>query len=199
MIPLAINAANLVLGPATLYVAPFGTAEPLDSALTPNGVSTTPGGSWVDVGGTDGGVTAEVDNTYTDLNVDQVLMGVGARLTGVSIKVTAKLSEMTLNNINQVLNSISSISQGTGYASMDVPVGSAATQPSYAALLIDGWAPMLGTGAPARRRLIVRKVLSQTKVTMAFDKKTQQALDCSWSAYFVSGSIAPMHIADQQA
>jgi hypothetical protein len=199
MILLAVNAANLVMGPATLYVAAFGASEPLDSAITPSGVSTPPGGSWVDVGGTDGGVNLEVDNTYTGLNVDQVLMEVGARQTAVAIKVSAKLAEMTLNNINQALNNIATVSQGAGYASMDLPVGTSATQPAYAALLIDGWAPMLGTGAPARRRVIVRKVLSQTKVTLTHDKKTQQSLDCSWSAYFVSGSIMPLHIVDQQA
>ena len=77
MSALSVNAANLVLGPARLYVAAFGATEPLDSAVTPNGVTTPPSTPWVDVGGTDGGVTLEVNNSYTDLVVDQLIMPVG--------------------------------------------------------------------------------------------------------------------------
>jgi hypothetical protein len=199
MIPLAVNAANLVLGPARLYVAPFGSTEPADSAVTPNGPTSPPSAPWSDVGGTDGGVTFEVDNTYTDLTVDQLTMNVGARLTEMKMTVTAKLSEMTLANLQTSLNSIGTTGSGSGYSTLDVPVGSSATQPTYAALIIDGWAPTLSTGAAALRRVIVRKVLSQVKATLSYDKKTQQALDCTFTAYYVSSSINPVHIVDQQA
>ncbi|GAB2695894.1 phage tail tube protein [Kitasatospora kifunensis] len=194
---MAVNAANLVLGPARLYVAPFGSTEPLDSAVTPNGPTNPPSSPWTDVGGTDGGVTFETDNTYTDLQVDQLTMMVGSRLTAMKMTVTAKLSEMTLTNLNAALNNISTLSVQTGYTTMDIPVGTSSTQPAYAALLIDGWAPTLATGAPALRRIIVRKVLSQVKASLSYDKKTQQSLDCTFTAYYVSGSIAPVHIVDQ--
>lgn len=199
MIPLAVNAANLVLGPARLYVAAFGATEPADTAVTPNGTTTPPSSPWTDVGGTDGGVTFEVDNTYTDLSVDQIIMNVGARLTEMKMSVTVKLSEMTLANLQTSLNSIGTTGSGTGYNTLDIAVGSAATQPTYAALIIDGWAPMLSTGAPALRRVIIRKVLSQVKAQLSYDKKTQQSLDCTFNAYYVSGSIAPVHIVDQTA
>ncbi len=185
------------MGPARLYVAPFGSAEPLDSAVTPNGTVTPPSSPWTDVGGTDGGTTYEVDNTYTALQVDQIIMEVGARLTEMKFSVTTKLSEMTLANLNTALNNIATVATNSGYSTMDINVGSSASQPTYAALIIDGWAPMLSTGAPALRRVIVRKVLSQVKATLAFDKKTQQSIDCTFQAYFVSSSIAPVHIADQ--
>lgn len=197
MIHVAVNAANLVMGPARMYAAPFGTTEPADSAVTPNGPTNPPSSPWTDVGGTDGGVTFEVDNTYTDLSVDQIVMNVGARLTEMKMTVTAKLSEMTLTNLQTVLNSIGTTASGSGFSTLDIPVGSTATQPSYAALLIDGWAPMLGTGAPALRRIIVRKVLSQVKATLSYDKKTQQSYDATFTAYFVSNSINPVHIVDQ--
>jgi hypothetical protein len=196
---LSVNAANLVLGPARLYVAPFGSSEPADSAVTPNGPSTPPSSPWTDVGGTDGGVTFETDNTYTDLSVDQIIMNVGARLTEMKMTVTSKLSEMTLANLQTSLNNIGTTGSGSGYATLDIPVSSAATQPTYAALIIDGWAPMLSSGAPALRRVIVRKVLSQVKASLAYDKKTQQALDVTFTAYYVSNSITPVHIVDQQA
>lgn len=199
MIPTSINAANLVLGPARLYVAPFNSAEPLDSAVTPNGTTTPPSSPWTDVGGTDGGVTFETDSTYTALQVDQITMEVGARLTDLKMQVTAKLSEMTLTNLQTALNSIGTTTQGTGYETLDINAVSSGTQPTYAALIIDGWAPTLSTGAPALRRVIVRKVLSQVKATLTYDKKSQQSLDCTFQAYYVSSSIAAIHIVDQQA
>lgn len=199
MVPISVNAANLVLGPARLYVAPFGATEPADSAVTPNGPTNPPSTPWTDVGGTDGGVTFEVDNTYTDLSVDQIVMNVGARLTEMKMTVTAKLSEMTLTNLQTALNSIGTTGSGSGFSTLDIPVGSAATQPTYAALLIDGWAPMLSTGAPALRRIIVRKVLSQVKAQLSYDKKTQQGYECTFAAYFVSNSINPVHVVDQVA
>jgi hypothetical protein len=197
---LSVTASNLVLGPARLYVGAFGATEPTDASVTPNGTTTPPSTPpWTDVGGTDGGVTFEVDSTYTDLSVDQIIMNVGSRLTELKMTVTAKLSEVTLANLNTALNSIGQTSGGSGYSTLDIPVGSAATQPTYAALIIDGWAPYTSSGAPALRRIIVRKVLDQTKATLTYDKKSQLAYDCTFTAYYVSGSINPVHIVDQTA
>lgn len=197
MVKISVNALNLVLGPARLYVNSFGAAEPADSAVTPNGYLTPPGGTWVDVGGTDGGVTFEADLTYQDLQVDQITMMVGARLTETAMQVTAKLSELTFANLQASLNQIGITSSGSGYQTMEIPVGAASTQPTYAALCIDGWAPMTNSGTPALRRVIVRKVLSQVKAQLAYDKKTQQGLDCTFKAYYVSNSINPVHIVDE--
>ena len=199
VVPISVNAANLVMGPARLYVAPFGATEPADSAVTPNGPTNPPGSPWTDVGGTDGGTTWETDSTYTPLNVDQIIMDVGARLTEIKMSATTKLSEMTFANLQVALNNIAIIGSGSGYQTAEIPVGSSATQPTYAAVLIDGWAPMLSTGQPALRRVIIRKVLSQAKAAFASDKKTQQSLDCTFNAYFVSNSINPVHIVDQLA
>jgi hypothetical protein len=196
---LSVNAANLVLGPARLYVAAFGTTEPLDSTVTPNGTTTPPASPWADVGGTDGGVAFAVANTYTDLAVDQLIMAVGSRLTDMKMTVTTKMSEMTFGNLNTALNNIATTGSGSGYTTLDIPVGSAATQPTYAALCLDAWAPMLNTGAPALGRIIVRKVLSDVKVNQMYDRKTQASLDVTFNAFFVSNSIAPVHLVYQTA
>ena len=197
---MAVNAANLVLGPARLYVAAFGATEPLDSTVTPNGVTTPPNSAvWTDVGGTDGGVSFMVENSYVDLAVDQLLMPVGARLTDMKMSITTKMSELTLANLNTTMNNIGATGGGSGYSTLDITVGTSSTQPSYLAMIIDGWAAQLNTGQPALRRIIVRKLLAEVKVSMAFDKKTQQSLDCTFSAYYVSGSVQPVHIIDQTA
>ena len=196
---MGVNVSNLALGPGVLYVAPFGSTEPLDSAITPNGVSTPPGSPWTDVGGTDGGVSFEVDTTYTDLTVDQIIMNVGSRLTELKMSVTTKMSEMTLGNLNTSLNGITQTGTGTGYQTQDIIVTASSSQPIYVSLIIDTWAPYLASGYPARRRIIVRKVLSQAKVSMMSDKKTQQSIEATWNAFYVSQSIAPAHLTDQQA
>ena len=198
MVLISVNAANLVLGPARLYVGAFGATEPLDSTVTPNGTTTPPSSAvWTDVGGTDGGVSLEVDNTYQDLSVDQLIMPVGARLTDMKMMVTTKMAELTLTNLNTAMNNIASTGSGSGYSTLDIQVGTSSTQPSYLAMIIDGWAPQLNTGLPALRRIIIRKVLAEVKVSMAFDKKTQQSISASFNAYYVSGSISPIHIVDQ--
>ena len=200
MIKTAITSSNLVLGPANLYIAPYGSAtEPTDASVTPNGWLTPPSSPWTDVGGTEGGVSFEVDTKYTDLTVDQIIMNVGSRLTELSMMVTTKLSEVTLGNLTNALNSITSASSGTGYSTLDITVTSAASQPSYAALMIYGWAPFTSGGTPALRRIIVRKVLSQAKVALMYDKKTQASYGVTFNSYFVSNSINPVHIADATA
>lgn len=193
---MAVTSSNLVLGPATLYVAAFNSTEPQDASVTPNGYLTPPGDPWTDVGGTDGGVSFEIDQTYTDLSVDQVTMAVGSRLTESKMQVTAKLSEMTFQNFQTAINNIGIQAAGTGFQTMEIPVGVASTQPTYVALIIDGWAPMTSTG-PALRRIIVRKVLSQVKASFMFDRKTQDSLDCTFVSYFISDSVPPVKIVDE--
>lgn len=197
---MSVTTTNLVLGPARLYVGVLGAAEPEDSAVTPNGPSTPPASPpWTDVGGTDGGVTAEIDSSFTDLQVDQIPMLVGSRLTDLKITVATKMSELTLANLNFALNGIGLTGGGSGFSTFDVPATPQITQSQYAALIIDGWAPYTSSNAPALRRVIVRKVLAQSKVTFAYDKKTQQFFDVTWTAYYVSSSINPIHIVDQIA
>jgi hypothetical protein len=194
---LAVNPQNLVMGPARIYYAPFGTAEPADATVTPDGWLVPPPAPWTDFGGTDGGIALEVDTTLTDLQVDQILLPVGARNTALAMQVTAKLAEVTQANMAQALNNITQAGSGSGYITLDVPDGATATQPQYSALIVDGWGPELADGQPALRRAIVRKVLNQAKITLTYDKKTQQAFDCTWKVYFVGAGIRPIHFIDE--
>jgi hypothetical protein len=133
---MAVLATNLVQGPATLYSGAFGAAEPLDTA-----VNTTPAASsWTDVGGTQDGVKLTIDQSYTELEVDQVVDRVGSRLTKRDFTVETSMAEPTLANLSLSLNGGTSAS-GAGYASFEPSFASSATQPTYKALLFDGWAP----------------------------------------------------------
>lgn len=199
MSPIAVNAANLTLGPARLYLAPVGAAVPPDSAVTPSGPTNPPSAPWTDVGGTDGGVQFTVEGTLTDLQVDQIIMPVGSRLTDLKMSIQTKLAEVTLANMTAAVNSITSSGSGTGYITEDILITSAATQPTYTSMIIDGWAPTLSTGASALRRIVVYKALAQPKVTLMYDRKNQASYDVTWTVYYVSQSVNPVHIVDQTA
>lgn len=185
---MAVTATNLVQGPATLYSGAFGATEPADTAVN----TTPPASSWTDVGGTQDGLKLTVDQSYTELEVDQVVDRVGSRLTKRDFMVETSMAEPTLTNLSLALNGGTSAS-GAGYASFEPSFASSATQPTYKALLFDGWAP----GGAFTRRGIVRKALSVDAVEIGYTKDKQTLFGVKFAAHYVSASIAPIHIVDQ--
>ncbi|MEU6365770.1 hypothetical protein ABZ876_08435 [Streptomyces sp. NPDC046931] len=186
---MAVTATNLVQGPATLYSGAFGATEPADAAVN----TAPPASSWTDVGGTDGGVKLTIDQSYVELEVDQIVDRVGSRLTKRNFTVETSMAEPTLANLSLALNGGTSAS-AAGYASFEPSFASSATQPTYKALLFDGWAP--GTSGFIRR-VIVRKALSTDAVDLDYTKDKKTMYGVKFSGHYVSASIAPIHIVDQ--
>jgi hypothetical protein len=183
---MAVIATNLIMGPADLYIGNFGATEPLDTV-----VNTTPGAStWTDLGGTQDGVKMTVDQTYTNLEVDQIVDIPGARLTARLFTIETNLAEATLENLRYLLNDGTAAS-GAGFKSYEPVYASSATQPTYRAVILDGYAPN-----QLRRRFIVRKCLSNDKVEMTYKKDAQTLYTVKWSGFYVSPSIAPFKITD---
>lgn len=192
---MAVNPNNVVQGPATIYWGQFGTTEPADTNAA---LVASPGAGWTDMGATTGGVSVTIEHTYGQIKADQLVDTIGARLTGRVITVAVSLLEATLNNLLVAMNQAANIATpASGISTFDPVTATSATQPTYTALLIDGWAPLLGSGGAARRRFIVRKLLSDVKASAKYDLVTQVTWDCSFTAYYVSNSIAPFHIQDQ--
>ncbi len=185
---MSVTTTNLVQGPATLYSGAFGATEPADTAVN----ATPPSSSWTDVGGTQDGLKLGIDQSYTELEVDQVVDRVGSRLTKRDFTLETSMAEVTLTNLSLALNGGTSAS-GAGYASFEPSFASSATQPTYKALLFDGWAP----GGAYTRRVIVRKALSTDAVEMGYTKDKQTLFGVKFSGHYVSASIAPIHIVDQ--
>lgn len=184
---MALTVSNLVMGPATLYTGAFGATEPADSA-----VNTTPAASaWTDVGGTNGGLKLSIMQTYTELAVDQIVDSPGRRLTKRELKVTTTMAEPTLANLSLTLNGGTSAT-GANYANYDPNYATSATQPTYVALLMDGYAPN-----SFRRRAIVRKALSTANVDTEYDQAKQTFFTVEWTTHYVTASIAPFHLVDQ--
>lgn len=187
-----VTATNLIAGPADLYVATFGAAEPLDADI-----DDAPGVAWVDAGGTQDGVTITINQEFMELEVDQIVDVPGRRLTKRDLQVTTNLAEATLANLRNALNG-GVVATESGTESYEPTNDNSATQPTYRAILLDGWAPQTAAGASARRRLIVRKVLSVENVEAAYKKDEQTLFPVTFAAHYVSSAIRPFRIIDQK-
>lgn len=184
---MGVTSANLIQGPATLYNGLYGATEPTDTL-----VNTTPASSaWTDVGGTQDGVTLNVNQTYSELEVDQIVDVVGRRLTKREFGVKTNLAEATLELLALSLNDTAPTS-AAGYKTFDPTNASSATQPNYFATILDGYAP-----GGFRRRLIGRRMLSTANVESAYQKDKQTLIPVEFAGHYVSSSIKPFHIVDQ--
>jgi hypothetical protein len=190
------NPNNVVQGPATIYWATFGNlVEPADTNAA---LITAPSSAYyTDFGATTGGVTLNVNHTYGQIKADQIVDPIGARLTGRTIQVMANLLEPTLQNLVVAFNNAAILNPLSGVTTFDPITTTSATQPQYSALIIDGWAPTLESGLQARRRMIIRKVLNDVKASAKYDLTNQVTWDCTFTAYYVSATLAPFHIVDQ--
>lgn len=184
---MAVDTTNLIQGPGTLYKGAFGATEPTDTAVN----AVPPASSWTDMGGTQDGVKLTVDQTYSELEVDQITLRVGSRLTKQDFMIETSLAEATLTNLSISLNGGTSAS-GSGYESFEPNVTSSATQPNYFAVILDGYAP-----EQLRRRIIGRRMLNTESSELAYTKDKQTLIPVKFAGHYVSSVIAPFHITDQ--
>lgn len=195
---MATTVANLVQGPATLYIGTFDgttTREPTNAA-----VNAAPAASaWTDLGGTSDGAEISIEQEYKELEVDQVVDIAGRRLVKRDMSVKTNLAEPTLQNLLYSLNDGTIAASGTGFSGTYEPAFTdSATQPTYRALLLHGWAAGAGAGGQSKRRMVhLRKVLATDNVEFAYKKDEQTMFSVTWSIHYVSTSIAPFKIVDE--
>jgi len=189
---MAVTTTNLIAGPGTLYTAAFGAAEPdsVDVGTAP----ATP--TWTDVGATQGGVKLTIDQSYFDLEVDQLVDVPERRITKRDTMLETSLAEPTLDNLSMALNGGTVTSSAT-YDEYDPDDGNSATQPDYVAVIFDGYAPRTAAGVTNVRRVLVRKVLSTAGVGAEYKKDGQTLFPVKLSAHYVSASVKPFRIVDQ--
>ena len=191
MSPIAVNTVNLIQGPGTLYTGAFNATEPLDTAIG----DAPDSGVWTDVGGTTDGVTLNIAQEFSELSVDQIVDVPGRRLTKRDLSVTTNMAEPTLANLAAAMNLASSaVTDGAGFKKLEPSSDTSATQPNYKALICDGFAP-----EQLMRRVIVRKVLSTNNVEFAYKKDEQTVFAVTWSAHYVSPSVKPFAVIDEEA
>jgi len=190
----AVTVSNLILGPGTLYTGLFGALEPTDATVNVAPATS----SWTDVGGTLNGIALAIDQQYTELLVDQLVDSIGRRLTKREFTISTQMAEPTLNNLSLSLNGSTqtsgSITSGGTYNTLEPLFATSATQPTYIAMLVDGYAPN-----SFRRRVIFRRMLSTAAVGTDMDKAKQTVFTVTFNGHYVSSAIAPMHVVDQVA
>jgi hypothetical protein len=177
---MATTVANLVQGPATLWIGAFGATEPADAVAAP-------AVAWTDAGATKDGVNLAIEQEYAELEVDQLADIPGQRLIKRTITVETNLAENTLANLKAVLNggtvATTTYTPGTGVVS--------GAEPTYSALIIDGVGP-----SGKNRRIFVRKVLSTDSVEFSYAKDDQSVFSVTFTAHYVSGTVDPFKIID---
>lgn len=191
-----MNPANLIQGPAILYSAPFGTAEPSDASVTPDGYLVIPPSPWTDVGSTETGVTFDIEHTITNQEVNQLIDPVGGRLTKRVMTITTTLAEATLANLNLSTNGTLIVDPLSGYTTADPQTATSATQPNYTSLMLYGWGPLLLTGRPSLRRITLRKTLSQVKASLDYEMTKYATYAVTFTGYYISANVAPYHIVE---
>lgn len=189
---MAVTATNLIQGPGTLYTGAFGATEPADSAVNAAPSAST----WTDLGATKDGVTITADLEYAELEVDQIVDVPERRIVKRDLQVATNLAEGTLENLATVLNG-GTVTASAAYKTFDPADDTSATQPSYKALIMDGYAPRTAASAVMRRRVVVRKVLSVESVEVPYKKDDQTLFPVTFSAHWVSSSIKPFRVVDQ--
>lgn len=181
---MAVTATNLIQGPAELWIAPFGTAEPAT-------IATAPAADWIDVGGTQDGVTLAVEMEFSELSVDQLVDVPGQRMTKRVTKMKTNLAEATLANLAISLNELAASVAASKFSPTN---GIAAFTPNYAAILVRGLAP-----GGFRRQVILRKSLQTGNVETAYKKDGQTLFPVEFSGHYVSASILPFVFEDAVA
>lgn len=181
---------SLVLGPATLYIAPFGAVEPANGLVG----SAPDSGVWTDLGGILGGVELSVDQEWIEVELKQLPDKPMKRLKKRRLTIKTQLAEPTLANLAYALNDTAAVT-GTAF---EPSVRSEASILSYNALIVDGWAPnFLPGGRHKRRRLIIRKCLSIDNVQMKYSKDGQSTYTVTWSCHYVDSTTPIFRIVDQ--
>ncbi len=182
---MTVTPGNLSMGPGDLYVAPFGSAEPFPSEL--NG---TPAASaFADCGGTMGGLSFTVVNTWKELEVDQIIEVPERRRTKREVTVKTQLAEVTFANFTIAMDGGTTTTPATLVDQYDPDDVNSGDSPSYKAVLFDGFGV-----SGLRRRVIVRKCLNTENVDVAAHPTNQTVFPVTFTSHYVSSSIRPWRI-----
>lgn len=193
---MTVQTTNLIQGVGELYVGAFGATEPAASAI-----ATAPASAaWTDVGATLDGVRLTHTPTYTELAVDQLVDSPGRRLTKREFTVRTSLAEATLDNLNYAMNNLTTETTGSGYTEREATLDPGPEDdPTYVALLFDGFAPGFASGTHYRRRCVVRKCLNTAPSELGAMKESQTKVEVEFTAHYVSAAIPPWKITDANA
>lgn len=178
---MGVTVSNLMQGPAELYLGDTGATEPVNATAAI-------AAPWRDLGGTDGGVRQIMGQGYSNMEVDQVAMPVGARKVSQMIQIATSLAEATLDNFRAALNQAAD----TG-TKLELDAEITNSEPHYSAVLLRGTRPGGGN-----RLVIIRRALSTENIESAWQKDGKHMIPVTFTGYYVSKTIKAFAIDDTQ-
>lgn len=161
------NVANVISGPAQLFLAPAGTAVPTLTGTTANFPSPT----WSNPGYTDKGIEFDYTATDKDIEVDEVTSPVDVLITKEKVEVTVVLAETTLQNLYFC------ISGGVLVSATDLTIGGA-VRPNEFLLAIQGPAPSTN----ATRQILIYRCMPKGNPKIHYQRKDKLMFACKFDA-----------------
>jgi hypothetical protein len=189
------QAYQVIQGAGRMYTGVFSATAANEPALT--AINSAPQASaWTYTGFTSDGITVTIDQTFSEMRVDQLADRVGTKMTERQLSVQANLAEATLQNFTLGLNS-GTITTAASNSYYEPVYDGSELQPVYIAVLFDGYAPANSVGVSKRRRIILRKAISTENVELAYKKDSLTLVPVTFTSHYVSDTVAPFRIIDE--
>lgn len=187
------NKLNLIQGPAKLYIVDIGT----ENEPTTANFSSTPSG-WNCLGFTNGGVSLNLSQEWTALEVDQLTMAPRRVKTAEEASVSTTMAELGIDSIRVALNGGDKTS-GSGWARfepLDHRAGGGIETP-YKMVILKGLSPASTDGVNLVRFVVLRNVLSTSGVTFDYSKGDQSGAEVTFEADYVDENTRAWFVLDE--
>ncbi len=186
---------QVIQGAARMYTGTYSATGANEPALT--AINSAPQASaWTYTGFTSDGITLNIDQSFSEMRVDQLADRVGTKLTERQLTVQANLAEATLANLALGFNG-GTITTAAQYNLYEPVYDGTELQPQYIAILLDGYAPASAAGVSKRRRIILRRAISTEAVELAYKKDSLTLVPVTFTSHYVSDTVAPFRIIDE--
>jgi hypothetical protein len=168
----ATSPFEIIAGPATVYLAPTGTAFPL--------IDAAPSGSWSQLGKTEGGVTVTYDYDIELLMVDQNSGPQKAIRTEEHLIVAFSLAELSLEQYAKALNNatVTDTPPGGGTAGFRFFKTRQGFDVALFAMLVRGPSPYMN----AFMQYEIPVVCQTGAPTISFVRDDKSVLELEWEA-----------------
>jgi hypothetical protein len=189
------QAYQVLMGAGRMYTGVFsatGANEPALSAIN----AAPQASAWTYTGFTSDGLTISIEQSFAEMRVDQLADLIGSRLTERMVTIQANLAEATLANLTLGLNG-GTITTAAGYSFYEPVYDGTELQPTYIAVLFDGYAPASSSGVSKRRRIILRKALSKENIESSYKKDEMTLVPVTFTGHYVSDTVASFRIIDE--
>jgi len=191
-------AYQVIQGAGRMYTSTFSLTAANEPGLT--AINSVPQSSaWTYTGFTSDGITVTIAQAFSEMRVDQLADRVGTKMVTRELTLKANLAEATLENFTLGLNSgtITTAAGPAAYKQYEPVYDGTELQPTYIAVLFDGYAPANSAGVVKRRRILIRKAISTENVELAYKKDALTLVPVTFTSHYISDTVAPFRFVDE--